>query len=439
MSSQTVSCKKVAKLVNKAVISQLWIVSGNQPCLFTIPCWVNFETEQSTSATMLYAIPLLGRHIIALKARLEGIAIEDKGMWHIERIALARIGKQVDVSLGIDKELLFTWEIQKDHQMLRPEVRAERKDIDDFLDTLYQTGLPVSREHLGVIYNQICTHALDWLVNKERALDLHFVKLHNCPYRPNWKHVLLTRFPRLGWLLTKSTPLKREMIVNESGFGGELRCLDLVAMHRGGLHIQRSIEAEPTSLWYKQTFKVERERLSLLGGVKYGKYVMGSISRWATCAIRIYTSWLNTLARKPAADAECGKDGQFRLVPNDETSLMLAIPRPSHPVPVVVPNHPPWVQGPSHPGVLYPKNGLLPEEVSAVQFPFPIVRNAGPKVRISRRGRKSQKPWVLVPAPVEERHPLQLLGPEHGAEPGLADRVEQLPAEDTSQLAGVMP
>ena len=397
------------------MIEQLFVISGSSPVIFSIPVWANFEDPRSEMAKMFLAIPVLRPHMEAFKAHVAEHATFSEGMWTINRMTLARIGTQIDLATGPDIERLFTWERMKAHQANQP-AREQRKDMDEFLDTLYQTGLPITREWLGILWNQICTHALDWLINKERPLDMYFVKLHNSPFRSDWKE-----------LLKKDVRGRRK-------FHASVLDLNLLVLspspeeHKRTRWIERWIEAEPTNLWRKNVTFVERQRCKAMRKQQYVNHVRASIWRFKETAIRLFRVWRRTPLRKHPADARCWQESGFRLVRPLPPPAVRPRPRPPVPPPVVVPAPEPKVEKAPEPKPVPEPKPALPK----VPTFRPIAENLwNPWANLRRRYHATnENVRMSVLPPFEKRYPVQLLGKKRRPEPRVARPAKLIPRAD---------
>lgn len=396
--------------MNLSGVEQLWVLQGTKPCGWTVPFYVHL-LEDNINAMMFSAVFLLNRHKKVVGELLESFgARQHNAQWLVTRVTLEAIGRKVELC---DPETLFSWQTSTRSAPEGVALAPANNARDEFLDGLFQSGLFKSREALGVIYHQICMHSLDWMINKEKPVDMYFMRLHNCPYRVNWKTVLLSRFARLGRLLCPTRGFKTTFIANESGLMDELRCPDLLSMPYHEDSVRRTIEVEMTLLWHKTVREVERRRFKMLGATRYAQYLAESIVRWADSAVAIYKSWLNLVARPSACNVDCGKNGEFRLAPNIPPQDVYRHTRKGVPVPVVVPNRFPTVTPSSQPEDIFPKNGALPDEMSPVRPSSPDVRDRRPDLY---RGPKwgGAQPGMLVLPPAQDGAAGELLGEERG-------------------------
>jgi hypothetical protein len=392
------------------VIEEVWLIRGSAPVLWTIPFWINFEEERSETATMFSAIPLLRPHLEAVKTLLAEIATYDKAMWTINRMDIERIGARVDMTTGVEIEELFTWERRKSHQ-IDPAAREARKDIDEFLDSLYQTGLPISRDWLGVIYHQICTHALDWLINKERPLDLYFVKLHNCPFRMDWKE----------WMAR----LRR--------FRCKYGSKDLTRRTET-LRLERWIEVEPAKLWINQVKRVEDLRVQQVGWRKYATYVSRASARFDETSRRIYDRWVENHRRAPRPFIEGRRAGNRRRMQAKARAAVRARKRSRTPGWSCLASVDTPYEGSWRDDVWFAD--IEVSQMSALQCTEADVWHRWANLQGTHFGGVNE-PGVLVLYATEVGNSMQLLGAQRRTRDWLARRPEQLSratAEDLNKL-----
>lgn len=352
------------------VSDELWIIRGREPVNWTVPVYVTWQTQEW--GILYFAVSLMVKQQHCVEQVLRLAAEPYKAMWRIRRTHLEKIG---DLTTGGDPESYFSWERPRLAQ--QPEFSPERrKERDEFIDAIYQCGVGKSREEVEYWWNQFCKHSLDWLINKEKPVDMYFIRLHNSPYRANWRTALLGRFPRLGALLAHVGGVNRDFVAHKSGLTEQMLSLDLLAMKRPENICYRMVEVEHRPSWWKNVLKVEKTRFERLGCAGYAAYFMESVRSRLGLTLHLYVEWLAHVARPCAADVECGLAGEFRLAPHlPKSDGVPVIPRKSHLVPIVVPNSPPRYSPPSAAKDLYPPHETMPE-VPPVQSNPKELRNS---------------------------------------------------------------
>lgn len=399
------------------IAEELWIVRGRQPVLWTIPCYVTWETKEW--GMLYFGLALYSVQRKAIEALLDvSSAGRDRGMWRISRTVLEKIG---ELTTGGNPEHWFSWESPRREAASNPDPQS-RSDRDEFLDALYQYGIGNSRSELEFYWHQFCNHALDWLINKEKPVDMYFLALHNCPYRQNWRQVVLGRFPKLGRLLCHKRGVDRDIVINQTGLDDALVNLDLLALQKKTGLAYRHIEVEHKRRWWKTSLRVEQARMARLGSPGYAAYLLRSVKTRMAATLRIYVEYLEGVARPSAADVDCGYRGEFRLVPNVPTPRDLGIrPHQSVLVPTVVPNSAPEYGTPSQPESLYPSNGKLPK-VPTIQQAKKNVWNGRPGLHKSPGQSDRAKARLLVLSAGQKLATSELLGMEFDAGPeGMAE------------------
>lgn len=259
---------------------------------------------------VISAVPLLTIQTDAVNSIL-GLHGERVGRdWWITEPSLRRIGEQ---TAGGDPQVYFVWGARRPTDRKPTLELAER---NEFIEELYKNGVGKSPEELNYYWREFCLHAANWLINKEKPVDMIFIRLLNCPYRANWKSILTQRFRRLGQVLSHRGGTARDYALEQSGFLEELLCPDLLAMNQKHGTCYRHVEVHHCKKWWKLARVAERDRMQQLGNERYAEYFMDSVRRFFKPAMALYTSWLAQIADPCAADCESGHAGRFRFVPN---------------------------------------------------------------------------------------------------------------------------
>lgn len=364
--------------------------------------YVGWQTEEWGVA--FFATPLMVKQQKAVEHVLNQAGEPYRGMWRIRRTHLEQIG---EVTTGGDPENYFAWERPKMSQL--PEFQPERRlERDEFLDAIYAAGVGKNRTEVEYWWNQFCKHALDWLVNKDKPVDMYFIRLHNSGYRANWKAVLLGRFPKLGQLLSHTLGKDQHYFAHKSGLLDQMTCLDLLAMNRERGVCYRMVEVEHRPQWWKNILRVEKTRHRRLGSAGYAKYFLESIRSKLGTNLRLYVEFLSNVARPSAADVECGLAGEFRLVPHlSRSDGVRPLPRKTVLVPIVVPNDPPTYSPPSDTKQVYPPDAVVSEVPSFQSNPENVRKSRGVLSQPDNAGPGTKR--VLVRDVTEEPDGSQLL------------------------------
>jgi len=333
-------------------MQELWLITGRTPVIWRVPffvTWINGEARLDKAMHLYQSHAPAVHQLLSLHGRRVGDS------WFLSEGQLKHIGEK---TLGGNPETYFSW------GMIRPVDRRpqdDREPRDEFVEALYAAGIGESVAQLTYFWRQFCLHAAHWMVNKEKPVDMGFVRLHNCPYRANWKVIMTQRFRTLGQTLQHANDQEREYAIKRSGFLNELHSLDLLAMNRRDGTCHRHIEIEHLPRWWKMIGKAEKERFAMKGPIGYADYFIDSIRRFTRPAITIYRGWLAQIARPCVADCESGPDGRIRFVPNLLEGKLSPSSRDYMGLAPVVPNKLPRFKPASRPETLLAPDGLVSE------------------------------------------------------------------------------
>lgn len=286
--------------------SELWVIEGRRPVLWTIPCYVSWRP--SGDGVMCYAMAQIGTpQIMALREHMRYYGREFNGGWIVSRHELVRTGKSVQP--GTNPEAYFSWHLPRLADM--PEHHTQqREERNDFLDSVYlsqSTGL--DRTQLEYVWRQFCTQIGEWIINREKPVDFYFFTLHPSPYRENWKTVLLTDF---------AARTSKAMF---RGNGDALKNMDvrqmflqskLLATHRD-LCLRR-IELEHKPAWWKHQIKTERHRYRTLGAYQYANEFLNFCIRCLDRSKRLFSTFIQEDNAPAPSDVPGDVAGHFRFV-----------------------------------------------------------------------------------------------------------------------------
>lgn len=393
---------------------ELWLLCGREPVLFRLPYFVTWEGEEAVLTAAIH-FRRMEKEAAARILCLHGKPRRDQ--WVVSQLMLEKVAER---TRGGDPEAYYAWNQPRPapHRMI--EGREERSE---FTDALYQAGVGDSPEQVAYFWKQFCQHSAHWLMNKEKPVDMIFLRLHNTPYRPNWKIILLQRFRRLGPALAHANTQERDRRLHQSGFYEELLSLDLLAFQTKHQTCYRQVEVEHRKPWWKLVKRTELTRLRQ-GPYRYADYFLDSMRRFIPTAVRLYTLWLAHLNKPCVADCEGGRDGRIRFVPNVLAGRLHPSSREYHGLPPQVLNKLPRFKAASVPDHLLAADGQLPA-LSAVQPAVEDLRDAeytgpGPAVGKPIDGGGGSD-GLRVPASVEELASGDVLAARTGVdEPRLA-------------------
>lgn len=297
--------------------TEIWVVSGRHPVLWTIPFSVWYPTPKTVE--MMSAIPLLPMQEEAVANRLMNFAERDdlkRGLFRTNPTQLQLVAEQSVGNALVDH--LFCWGPRPKRVFTedQEETKEDREDFDAFLDSLFlESGIGNSRSELEFLWIQFCKHAQYWLINEERPVDMLFIKLHPTPFRANWMQVLLSRMPRRWKPTLTRHDFREEYVVDEEVFLNHLLSPDLLAINQTGHYCYRRVEVEYRKPWWKNTQKVEKARMGLVGVYGYAVSVFNHVKRFLPAAVRIYGSFIAQIARPCPRVLDGEHPGDFRFLP----------------------------------------------------------------------------------------------------------------------------
>lgn len=344
---------------------ELWIVLGREPVLWRLPYFVRWE---GTTARLSAALAFRRFELEAAAKVLALHGQPDKADWVISHRLLARIAHKTP---GGDPAAYYAWNQPRPPEQKIIEGREERSE---FIDQLYQSGVGESPEQLSYFWREFCLHAAHWLINKEKPVDMIFLRLHNCPLRVNWKIILTQRLRGLGPALRRARGEDREYVMDRWGFREELLSLDLLAMDNREETCYRHVEVEHLKPWWKNVKRVEAQRKHQSGPSRYADYFLDSVRRFIPVAIRLYLGWLALLGKPGATHCRSGHAGRHFLVPHPLAGSLRPTAGRYDALPVQVLDRLPRFMPSSEPEPLPATHGVVPE-VPAVQPPLENVRN----------------------------------------------------------------
>lgn len=266
------------------MIESMWMVRGSNPVMWTIPYYV-VEHEGIRERDMFSAIPLLAGQKKAADSVIAQVGRPFNGAWKITLEELESIAYPTD---GGDPEQYFSWQRRNAPDYTTPKTAERRADLDEFIDSVYQTGIGNSRAEVGLWWEMFCNLGLDWMLNKNRALDLGFVKLHPSPYRRDWQRVLVYKIWNVIYVLRrfyvrpKARKIWREILFD--------RFKSPMMWAFNGRICRRYIDIEHKAGWVNSMVAVETARQKQMGS-DYIPYVQASIQRRLKTSVRLFRLW----------------------------------------------------------------------------------------------------------------------------------------------------
>jgi hypothetical protein len=262
---------------------ELWLMHASSPVKWTVPFYV-VTRKGKAEREIFYAVNLMPYHKKIVDAFVTNHARPYNGMWMILLPDLMEIAYQVE---GPNPDELFSWEQKR--MPYKDENEAERrKSMDEFLDGLYQKGFG-TRQEIECWWAVFCNHALDWMLNKNKPVDMGFIKLHALYYRSDWmdgvyyklwaNYFVFKKF----YVARRARQLWRETLVGRF-FDGRL-----LAIRPDGRHL-RTVNVEYKQSWRDSMLGVEAIRKQHLGE-GYEDYVKADILKKAKTAFRLFRTW----------------------------------------------------------------------------------------------------------------------------------------------------
>lgn len=278
---------------------ELWTVRGGKPVVWQIPVYVTWN-EDGPEGAVFPSVPLLRIQQKAFDELMVSRARKVNGLWMIIRSELRRVAKPA--KSGSDPETLLAWERTRMDQnpSNQPEKREER---DAFINALYLNGAGKSRDDVAHWWFLFCDHALDWLINKERPIDMFFLRLTPLPFRPNW--IERTEKQRHNCRGNKN-------FLTPERFGAWMNDGKLLGVNSDGT-ISRHVALEHLPLWWKTIKRVESTRIQSLNPARYAAAVIDSVLHAIPAATRIYRNWLVNKSLATAVYVEGRSPGSSRF------------------------------------------------------------------------------------------------------------------------------
>ena len=317
---------------------QLWVVrhgNGHIP-VYAVPGLDHQEKEIFQVKT---AIPLEEVQAIWLSQHLDPIAFDvKKTHWKLYKNVLeANLHK----AEGITPIWYFKWGKRKIH---RPTFNEEEVQEDEELDifknqmssNLNEFVLYVCKcSGLGsladcrLMWYRFCRCAVNWMLVKQKPLDMLFGLMRVVPYRNNWKAVITAKFPDVGASAVKCDHRELVEYLNVKGVEDELLNPENAAIPEEGL-FSWSIEFEARNLFHDHAEKIEKIALKRDGPpAYYQRWVKQVKDRYDSIVTLLHTYWVEN--HWPMGDVD-------KALPSDHQFLRWKIKKGR--VKPVIPEHP---------------------------------------------------------------------------------------------------
>lgn len=294
--------------------SELWVVEGRKPVLWTMPIYVAWKTANEGVA--ISALPQLNhKQRDALRKHMSEYGREFNGGWLVFKHELARTARPV--TPGSDPECLFSWHLPR-LQDSPEHLTEERIERSDFLDSLHQSGtVPLDRAQLEYVWRQFCVHIGEWLMIREKPIDFYLFTLHSSPYRSDWKRIVRED------IAAETT----RAAIYQQGSNFDLREFlmqpKLFAYHPTRNICLRRVEVEHKKAWWKQQIKIETAKLKHLTPVAYARQFFDFCHRCLQCSMRLFAAFMVEDKTPAPNDVAGDMAGTFYFVPSRPAKAVL--------------------------------------------------------------------------------------------------------------------
>lgn len=295
--------------------STLWVVRGREPVLWTIPVFVEWHDK---TAIIRPAVVLNGMQGHALLATVNKWGKIEDGNYIIRESALRQCAEEIPPEENA--EMHFSWERVRAPQRTRYNA-PEDQERREFLDELHLSGawrpFCSRREEVDYVFHALCRFMLDWLVNQEKPVDLHFAKLHNWPWRQNFADAIYRREKaydlRPRELMRKYGPQEACEIEVNARLRHAMLTGPFFRMIDGDV-MGRALFIEPTRAWHSLIKRIERTRFEVLKEQAYAdQFILSASRQWPRVA-RFLASWLASSLQSSPILLESASSGYHRFV-----------------------------------------------------------------------------------------------------------------------------
>lgn len=165
------------------------------------------------------------------------------------------------------------------------------KGVDEMLDAFCAKGIFTNRAVASVFYSQLCSHMLEWLIAKQKPVNLFFAEILPLMFRANWKETIFGK----QWL-SESDKLPDDEI-----FAG----MDLTALEAGEKASAKwrsawLLEILPTTMFDRYVAAIEllqRKKQRLRYWLRVEEIMKGQVHH----AKRVYRRYLAQIRKKMLA------------------------------------------------------------------------------------------------------------------------------------------
>lgn len=281
---------------------ELHLVRGKIPNgVWTIPVFVDFfSSNKKEYAKITPAV---------------GLSAEQAG-WLYYTFSLHNVWKKREVFLiercfldqfaekapGITPEYYFRWPGVDTPPSNRKRLKIDEADMDGsefsedteaFIDFVRKRRC-VDANVLRLAIDLISREATYWLTQKQKPIDLGFVKIYAVPYRANWKEILITRFRDIAWTFN-SNKETCDNALHQSGFFQQLCTLEMMAIDRTKRYIHWTMEVMPTKLWDRETAEIEMTKQAA-GDTTYIRLYEKLVASLSPRILEIFASYVQKVS-----------------------------------------------------------------------------------------------------------------------------------------------
>ena len=305
---------------DQAADKELWLCKLDLGC---IPVYV-MEIEHRDTKVRYWsawtATELLHEPYMALMTHLSltgkfsagrYVLYDDRAAWD----------QRLDKAPGVTPEYYFTWKEEKKAQKrfafgpIADEAVELPPPVDEaFLREVVARTQIVSLASVKVIWSAIIQTAMQWLINRNKPINLGFATVYASPYRVNWKAILLGAFPKIWGALSKHGRPQMEKALIDAGFMDALYWKELMEIKRPNHTCGWNLELVPNKLWNEATDRVENLRIAQ-GQEAYAKFVAKSIQRNLLLSVAAFRAYVARSIAPSAKFSSLAADGQQILIP----------------------------------------------------------------------------------------------------------------------------
>jgi hypothetical protein len=128
----------------------------------------------------------------------------------------------------------------------------------EFIDSFCQLGFTSDPKRTATLWGALCNHMVDWLLDKNRVLDLGAIRLAAVPFRADWKNIFLAK-----WIIRCRRDIR--LMFRSIGHGGyqvqkELEHPMYLAATGDPMYCLRHVEVIHAKDWWRQVGRIERRR-----------------------------------------------------------------------------------------------------------------------------------------------------------------------------------